>query len=96
MTAFFIPKNHMEILEISATEWIGYLSSFFVAISFFMKNIIKLRIVNSLGCILFIIYGSLIDSWPVIITNAVIVGVNFYYLFINKKDRPVPADEVKP
>jgi len=86
----------MEFLGISLIEWIGYLASFFVAISFFMKNIIKLRIVNSLGCIFFIIYGVLIDSWPVIITNAVIVGVNFYYLFINKKPNKVKADEVQP
>ena len=87
---FFI----MEIFGISLTEWIGYLSSFFVAISFFMRNIIRLRIVNSIGCIAFIVYGALIDSWPVIITNAVIVGVNFYYLFINKAQQRVKADEV--
>jgi hypothetical protein len=86
----------MEILGISLTEWIGYLASFFVAISFFMKNIIKLRIVNSTGGVFFIGYGVLIDSWPVIITNAVIVGVNFYYLFINKKMHRVKADEVQP
>lgn len=85
----------MEILGIPLTEWIGYLASFFVAISFFMKNIITLRIVNTIGCIAFIIYGVLIDSWPVIVTNAIIVGVNAYYLFINKSSR-VPADEVKP
>ena len=38
----------------------------------------------------------MIDSWPVIATNAIIVGVNFYYLFINKTTTRVPADEVKP
>ncbi|MDR9457343.1 MAG: YgjV family protein [Salegentibacter sp.] len=85
----------MEILGISLTDWIGYIASFFVAISFFMKNIITLRIVNSIGCIAFIIYGVLIDSWPVIATNAIIVGVNIYYLFIHKTTR-VLADEVKP
>ncbi|PKD20420.1 hypothetical protein APR41_14175 [Salegentibacter salinarum] len=85
-----------EFLGISLTEWIGYLASFFVAISFFMKNIIKLRIVNSLGCILFVIYGILIDSWPVGITNGIIVAVNLYYLVINKKSHRVKADEVQP
>ncbi|MBZ9631214.1 YgjV family protein [Salegentibacter sp. LM13S] len=85
-----------DFLGISLTEWIGYLASFFVAISFFMKNIIKLRIVNSLGCILFVIYGILISSWPVSITNGIIVAVNFYYLFINKKQHRVKADEVQP
>ncbi|MUP46462.1 hypothetical protein E0K83_12010 [Gramella sp. BOM4] len=73
-----------EFLGVNMTEWVGYLASFFVGISFFMRNIIKLRYVNSVGCILFIIYGFLLNSWPVIITNLVIVCVNFYYLFINK------------
>ncbi|WP_051935858.1 YgjV family protein [Salegentibacter sp. Hel_I_6] len=86
----------MEFLGINLTEWIGYLASFFVAISFFMKNIIKLRVVNSLGCIFFVIYGILIDSWPVSITNGIIVAVNCYYLFINKKPHRVKADEVQP
>lgn len=93
--AVFLCYLIMEILGIPLTEWIGYLASFFVAISFFMKNIITLRIVNTVGCVVFIIYGVLIDSWPVIATNAIIVGVNVYYLFINKTSR-VPADEVKP
>lgn len=82
----------MEFLGITLTEWIGYLASFFVMISFFMRNIITLRYVNSVGCIFFVIYGFLLDSWPVIITNVAIVSVNFYYLFINKrKPEETPA-----
>ncbi|MAM18021.1 MAG: uroporphyrinogen decarboxylase [Gramella sp.] len=75
----------MEFLGITLTEWIGYLASFFVMISFFMRNIITLRYVNSIGCSFFIAYGLLLDSWPVIITNVAILAVNFYYLFINKR-----------
>jgi len=65
-------------------EYIGYLASAFVAISFTLKNINSLRIVNSLGCISFIAYGYYIDSIPVIITNAFIVMVNIYYLGFKK------------
>ncbi|MEO2061966.1 MAG: YgjV family protein [Christiangramia sp.] len=75
----------MEFLGITLTEWIGYLASFFVMISFFMRNIITLRYVNSIGCSFFIVYGILLGSWPVIITNVAILAVNFYYLFINKR-----------
>ncbi|GAB2773616.1 uroporphyrinogen decarboxylase [Salinimicrobium soli] len=85
----------MEFLGISLTEWIGYLASFFVLLSFLMRNIITLRYVNSVGCLFFVAYGILLDSWPVIITNVAIVMVNVYYLFINKKEH-VPADDVKP
>lgn len=85
----------MEILGVYYVEWFGYLASFFVLLSFLMKNIITLRYVNSVGCGFFVVYGIMLDSWPIIITNVAIVLVNFYYLFLNKKE-PVPADEVKP
>lgn len=72
----------MEILGVSGTEWIGYLASLFVLLSFLMRNITTLRYVNSVGCLFFVAYGILLDSWPVIITNVAIVFVNVYYLFI--------------
>lgn len=50
-----------------------------------MRNITALRYVNTLGCMFFVIYGVLLNSWPIIITNAAIILVNLYYLFLNKK-----------
>lgn len=84
----------MEILGVSYVEWFGYLASLFVLMSFLMRNITTLRYVNTLGCIFFVIYGVLLSSWPIIITNAAIIMVNFYYLFINKKET-APSEEVK-
>ena len=67
--------------EISLTEWVGYAASAVLMVSFLMKNIITLRLINSLGAILFIIYGFMLaTSWPIIITNAFILCVNLYYL----------------
>lgn len=76
--------------EISLTEWIGYLASVILIVSFLMKNIITLRIINSIGAILFILYGFMLNtSWPIIITNVFILGVNIYYLtkHFTKKDQ---------
>jgi len=83
----------MEILGVSGTELIGYLASLFVLLSFLMRNITTLRYVNSIGCLFFVAYGALLDSWPVIITNVAIVLVNVYYLFIGP---PAPKGEVAP
>lgn len=82
----------MEILGISYVEWTGYLASLFVLLSFLMRNIVTLRYVNTIGCLFFVAYGFMLDSWPVIITNVAIVLVNFYYLFINKK-KPLETGE---
>ena len=61
-------------------EIIGYLASAFVLLSFIMKEMTKLRIVNIIGCTFFIAYGILLLSWPIIITNVAIVCVNVFYL----------------
>ena len=38
-------------------EWIGYLASILIAISMFMKDIVKLRFINLVGSLLFAFYG---------------------------------------
>lgn len=75
----------MELIGISITEWIGYAASLGVLLSFLMRDIIKLRTVNSIGCFLFVIYGILLPSIPVIITNIAILGVNVYFIFFKHK-----------
>ncbi|MFW5887212.1 MAG: hypothetical protein ACOCUH_00255, partial [Bacteriovoracia bacterium] len=69
-------------------ELIGYLASLAILISLSISNIKLLRIVNLLGAALFVVYGVLIDSWPVAIMNGLIVIVDIYYLwqFAHKKE----------
>ena len=67
--------------SITLTEYLGYLASIVIMISFLMKNMITLRVINSIGGFLFIIYGILLSmSIPIIATNTFVVGVNIYYL----------------
>ncbi len=69
------------IFGISITEWIGYLASLVLIISFMMKNLNTLRIINSIGALLFIVYGVMLAiSWPIIITNGFIFSANMFYL----------------
>jgi hypothetical protein len=62
------------------TELLGYAASIFVALSLVMVSLVKLRIINLIGCIFFVIYGSLIQAWPIVATNGFIVCVNIFYL----------------
>ena len=63
------------------TENIGYLASLGVLVSFLMKDIKKLRIINTVGCLLFVWYGVLLNfSLPIIITNVTITIINTYFL----------------
>lgn len=68
----------------NTTDLIGYAASAVLMVSFLMKNINTLRLINSIGAILFIVYGFMLaTSWPVIITNAFILSVNIFYLAKN-------------
>jgi hypothetical protein len=62
-------------------DLVGYGASFFVVLSFALKNIKKIRIINLMGCILFVIYGVLNEYlWPIIIPNAILCVIQIYHL----------------
>jgi hypothetical protein len=70
--------------SINVVEGLGYLASILVAISFLMKSINKLRFVNTVGSICFVIYAVAIHAIPVALINLFTVCINVYYL--TKKD----------
>ena len=67
-------------------EWVGYAASICIAISLLMTDMFKLRIINTIGCILFVIYGFNIKAYPVGVINLFIFFVNIYYIIKMKKD----------
>ncbi|MCW3085258.1 MAG: uroporphyrinogen decarboxylase [Bacteroidetes bacterium] len=68
-------------MQFTLTEIIGYFASLGVLVSFLMKDITRLRIINTIGCCLFVAYGIMLQySIPIIITNVTIIGINLYYL----------------
>lgn len=62
-------------------ELIGYTGSILVAISLMMKSLVRLRTINMIGAIVFIIYGLLIGAIPVVFLNGLILCVNIYNLW---------------
>ncbi len=68
-------------MEIDWVEWFGYLASMVVLISLTMSSIIKLRVINLIGCLLFASFAYLIDSIPTIFMNLSIALINLYYLW---------------
>ncbi|MDR6159445.1 MULTISPECIES: hypothetical protein [Chryseobacterium] len=72
--------------EIAA--YIGYSASLFIVLSFILKDVRKIRIVNMIGCICFVIYGIFSGMlWPVIIPNGLICFIQIYYLLFDKNKK---------
>ncbi|ELB2750401.1 YgjV family protein [Vibrio alginolyticus] len=77
-------------MDMNMVEILGYAASIMVAISLTMKDIVKLRILNFIGCALFTAYGLMIDSWPVVLTNGFIACVNIYFLAKMQQEKKKP------
>lgn len=60
---------------------LGYLAFIFLAVSLWVTNDIKFRWINSWGCLAFVLYGLLIGAFPIVLTNAVLLAINIYFLF---------------
>ena len=77
-------------------ELIGYLGSILVLISMLMSSVIKLRIINTIGSIIFTFYAFAIQTYPTAILNVILVGVNIYNIIkLLKSTKQYDMVEVK-
>ena len=65
---------------ISLAEWLGYLASILIAVSLMMRSVLRLRVINFIGAIVFTAYGLWIHAYPVAMVNGFIILIDFYYL----------------
>jgi hypothetical protein len=68
------------VFELSGVELVGYLASALVVLSLTMTSVVRLRMVSLAGSITFFVYGTLIDSVPIMITNGSIAVINVWFL----------------
>jgi hypothetical protein len=64
----------------SNIEIYGYISMIVVIISMMMKNMKWLRILNSISCAMFIVYGVFLGAYPIILLNSIVIGINVFRL----------------
>ena len=78
-------------LEILKNEWLGIVASAFVLVSFLTSNQIKTRIINSVGCLIFVIYGLILPAYSTAFMNAALLIVHAValtkYFMKKRKDK---------
>ena len=62
-------------------EMMAYCASIIVLISFIVKDVVLLRLLNTVGCILFLIYAAYHERMPLIILNFMVIIVNILYIY---------------
>ena len=61
-------------------ELVGYVASALVVLSLAMTSVVKLRVISLSGSVVFVVYGVLLGSVPIIITNAAVAALNLWFL----------------
>ena len=68
------------ILGVEVIDIVGYLGTLIVILSFMCKDMITLRFVSILGCVVFMVYSIFKGDVPILLTNIAIIAVNIYWL----------------
>lgn len=69
-----------EIVAFLAREWVGLLASIFVLVSFLFSNELKTRLINFVGCVIWVIYGFVAGAYSTSFMNAALIIVHIVKL----------------
>lgn len=67
-------------MSFDVTELVGYAASALVVLALTMSSVVRLRTISLCGSITFFVYGVLIGSPPIVITNVCIATINIWFL----------------
>lgn len=76
------------------TDIIGYLAMTFLVISFLPKQVMRIRVINLIGCLFFVAYGVMLLAWPVAISNGFVAIIQVYHLIKMRFDKPESTEGV--
>lgn len=68
-------------------EIIGIVASVLVLVSFLMKDILIIRLINITGSIVFIVYGVLIHAFATWFVNAALMVVHIFYIIKELREK---------
>jgi CRP/FNR family cyclic AMP-dependent transcriptional regulator len=73
-------------------EALGFVGSFFAVLTYWMRDMLRLRVAAVLSCVFFIAYAALIGSYPLLAMELVLLPVNAYRLAeLRKKPTVLPV-----
>lgn len=67
-------------------EIFGYIGTVLILISFLIENILKLRLINSIGAMFWLVYGFGIMAGPTIVVNAAVLLIHSIWFIKHRKE----------
>lgn len=67
-------------------EWLGIAGTLFIILAFTMNGERKIRVLDLIGALLFVVYGVTIHSFSTVLLNVVLVVVQAYKLLRRRSE----------
>jgi hypothetical protein len=67
-------------------EIYGYIGTVLILGSFLIEDVFRLRLVNTIGAIFWLIYGFGIYAGPTIVVNFCVILIHSYWFFKHRKN----------
>ena len=68
-------------------EIMAYVGSVVVFASFCVKSVKLLRVLNNIGCLIFLVYALYHGRTPLILLNSMVILVNIYHIWSDRKSK---------
>jgi hypothetical protein len=83
-----LPRD-LSVLKRVAMDYVGYIASFLVLLTFYMKRMIPLRIVALFSNVAFLTYGIGMHLMPVALLHCALVPINIHRLVLALRENPI-------
>jgi len=70
-------------------ELIGYAASALVAVSLLTSNVLRLRVLNLAGAVVFVVYAAITRAWPVLAVNLFVAGIDLWHIISLKSKKDI-------
>jgi hypothetical protein len=70
-------------------ELIGYVASALVAVSLLTSNVLRLRVLNLAGALVFMAYALLTQAWPVLAVNFFVACIDLWHIISLKAKKDI-------
>jgi hypothetical protein len=67
----------------SVVTWIdavGWAGSALLIFSLLQARVLRLRILNTIACVVLVFFNAVIEVWPMVAMNVVLAGINLYFI----------------
>ena len=64
----------------------GYIGTVLILSSFLVENIVRLRLINTIGACFGIIYGFGISASPTIVVNSCVIVIHLIWFYRHRKE----------